>query len=77
MLAWCWRWCWMDGLSDGLAHFAFNIIGMRASAGICATQNCTGPNHELALVMTKERAGVMAEPSVLPQRTEFQRVEMA
>jgi hypothetical protein len=23
--------------------------------------------------MTKERAGVMAEPSVLPQRTEFQR----
>jgi hypothetical protein len=27
---------------------------------------CAGPNHELALVMTKERAGVMAEPSVLP-----------
>ena len=27
--------------------------------------------------MTKERAGVMAEASVLPQRTEFQRVEMA
>jgi len=26
----------------------------------------TGPNHELALVMTKERAGVMAKPSVLP-----------
>ena len=26
----------------------------------------TGPNHELALVMTKERAGVMAEASVLP-----------
>jgi hypothetical protein len=25
-----------------------------------------GPNHELALVMTKERAGVMAKPSVLP-----------
>jgi len=67
VLAWCWRWCWMGGLSDGLAHFAFNIIGMRASAGICATQNCTGPNHELALVMTKERAGVMAELSVLPQ----------
>jgi hypothetical protein len=33
----------------------------------CATQHCTGPNHELALVMTKERAGVMAKPSVLPQ----------
>jgi hypothetical protein len=44
----------------------------RASAGICGT-HCTGPNHELALVMTKERAGVMAKPSVLPQRTEFQR----
>ena len=35
---------------------------------------CTGPNHELALVMTKERAGVMAEASVLLLRTEFQRV---
>ena len=38
-----------------------------------AAWHCAGPNHELALVMTKERAGVMAEPSVLPQRTEFQR----
>src|SRR3974377_1004351 len=37
-----------------------------ASAGICGT-HCTGPNHELApLVMTKERAVAMAEPSVLP-----------
>jgi len=42
-----------------------------------AAWHSTGPNHELALVMTKERAGVMAEASVLPQRTEFQRVEMA
>jgi hypothetical protein len=25
-----------------------------------------GPNHELVLVMTKERAGVVAEASVLP-----------
>ena len=30
----------------------------QASAGICGT-HCTGPNHELTLVMTKERAGVM------------------
>jgi hypothetical protein len=54
------------GGSEMARHFAFNIIGRRASAGESAAQRCTGPNHELALVMTKERARVMAELSVLP-----------
>jgi hypothetical protein len=37
-------------------------INRRASAG--GAQHCAGPNHDLTLVMTKERA--MAEPNLLP-----------
>ena len=51
----------MGEVSNGFAHFAF--VGRRASRNM---PGAADPNHELTLVMTKERAGVMAELSVLP-----------
>ena len=55
-----------------LAQFALR----RASAVSCLS-TALALTASWPLVMTKERAVAMAEPSVLPQRNEFQRVEMA
>ena len=52
----------MGEVSNGFAHFALRRASRNDAGG------ATGPNHELALVRTKEGAGVMAKPSVLPQR---------
>ena len=60
----------MGEVSNGFAHFAF--IRRRASADMLRHGTALALTM-LALVMTKERAVAVAEPSVLPQRTEFQR----
>jgi hypothetical protein len=55
-------------VSNGFAHFVFKLSKdcRKAAQRIAWGRLCAGPNHELTLVMTKERAGVMAKTSILP-----------